>query len=98
MGTNDITTSVYADGIIDISEVTANVSIVIEAYKIPTSNLRTIAYSFAPNSTVIYNNGLGYKNNCRIGGNIVYGNEESWESSTPADIGYVMTGCIAWDR
>lgn len=98
MGTNDITTSVYADGVIDISEVTANVSIVIEAYKIPTSNLRTIAYSFAPNSTVIYNDGLGYKNNCRIGGNIVYGNEKSWESSTPKDIGYVMTGCIAWDR
>jgi hypothetical protein len=50
-----------------------------------------IAYSFEPNSTEIYNNSLGYRNDCRLNSNA----PTSWETSAP---GYVLTGCIAWDR
>ena len=91
MGGVDITTSVYDSGVINIPEVDGDVVVTANASKIPTSNLYAIAYSFEANSTEIYNNGLGYKNDCRLSGNA----PDYWETDQP---GCVLTGVIPWNR
>ena len=93
MGGVDITTNegVFDGSRIYIASVTDDVNIKIIAIKVPLSNLYTIAYSFEENSTTIYNNDLGYKNDCRLSGSA----PKSWETTAT---GYVMTGCVPWDR
>lgn len=88
----DITDRVYSNNTINIPEVTGNVVIIAQAYKIPTTNLNRIAYEFVEGSTKIYNNGLGYKDNTRLSGGV----PTDWDTEENA-VGYVMTGRIPWD-
>ena len=95
MGGVDITTAVYADGVIDIPEVTGNVIITVEASKIPTSNLSTIAYGFEAYNTNIYNNGRGYKNDRYLSSTNTSPAVPVESASALAN--HVVTGIIAWD-
>lgn len=87
MGGVDITSSAYNNGQISIANVTGNVIITIKATKAPTTNLGLIAEE--GDSTNIYNNGLGYKNNYRL----VDSSDEMYER---AESGYVVTGYIPY--
>lgn len=65
MGGTDITATAYADGLISIAEVTGDVAITAVAFDL-TANLipQSVELDLTP-----YNNGVGFKNDTRVGSN-----------------------------
>ena len=71
---------------VNIAKVTGDIVIKIEAYK---SNLWKFAESTEDNT--VFNNGLGYRNNYRLG----YDSDGVAENDVP-EVGFVVTGCIPY--
>ena len=93
MGQEDITAEVVqrvANGYqIKIDVVTDHIQIIMEAY---ISNLWWFAESV--DSSIPYNNGLGYINNNRFGGNIIPDYDNAVVDNSSQAQGYFITGCI----
>lgn len=82
----------YLNGKIIIPNVSGNVYIKLTA---GVGNLHLLALDYGTTENVIYNNGLGYMNNCRTSGSISDGIH--WGDTDDA-AGLVFTGMIPWDR
>lgn len=90
---NDIPVeNAYLNGKITIPNVNGNVYIKLTA---GVGNLHLLALDYGTTENVIYNNGLGYMNNCRTSGHISDGIH--W-GETDGAAGLVFTGMIPWDR